>query len=163
MQTTTINGTVYGYMGWIHARIQSRVHLNEVSSDGVLDPGAPTLCGGRFTDDPDDELTDRGRPCGNCNRKAGTGKVRETGIDEIVRHVQAKETGATVIVQRVGPGSAYEQEPGWMTMCLNHGQLVFHQSRILAVRHSSYPSNWCSDCQDIAGGKSEKITGRKLT
>lgn len=160
--TTVVNDRTYGYVGWKHSGIQSRIHLAEASADGRIYGGAPTLCGGRVTDDPDDELTTQGRPCGNCNRKAGTGRTRTTGVDEIVRHVKTKSTGATVTVTRVGPGSSYEQEPGWMTMCLDHGQLVFHDTRILAVRHSSEPEGWCTDCAAIAEGKRPHIAGPKL-
>lgn len=161
--TTEIGDQTYAYLGWKHSGIQSRIHLAMSTRMGRVPAGAPTLCGGRVTADPKDELTTQGRPCGNCQRKAGTGKPKQTGIDEIVRHAQAKSTGATIIVQRVGPGSAYEQEPGWMSMCLNHGQLVFHDTRILAVRHSSEPEGWCSDCETIASGKGAKIRGAKLT
>jgi hypothetical protein len=161
VQVTKINGRYYGYAGWKHSGIQSRIHLVESDFDGGIFSGAPTLCGLYFTDDADDERTTQGRPCGNCQRKAGTGKPRETGIDEIVRHAQAKSTGATITVTRVGPGSVYEQEPGWMTMCLNHSELVFHETRLLAVRHSSAPEGWCGGCGHIEA-EGEKIQGAKL-
>lgn len=166
IQTTTVNDRTYAYLGWRHANLASKVHLVEASNDGRVDGGAPTLCGLRFTDNPDDERSTQGRPCGNCNRKAGTGSTRTTGIDEIVRHVKTDQTGATVTVTRVGPGSTYEQEPGWMTMCLDHGQLVFHETRILATRHSSNPAGWCESCanlhSDILHGRAEKISGAKI-
>lgn len=85
-----------------------------------------------------------------------------TGIDEIVSHRKTRTTGATVTVTKVGPGSSFEQDPGWMTMCLNHGQLVFHETRALAMENSSVPEQWCSDCESIAAGKRPKFTGRKI-
>jgi hypothetical protein len=88
--------------------------------------------------------------------------MRRTGIDEIVHHAKTRQTGATVTVTRVGPGSAYEQEPGWMTMCLNHGQLVFHETRSLAIAHAADPAGWCSDCTAIADVTRPYITGPKL-
>lgn len=85
-----------------------------------------------------------------------------TGIDEIVRHTKARSTGATITVTRVGPGSAFEQDAGWMTMCLDHGQLVFHETRALAEDNAVAPEQWCSDCTSIGDDKRPRIEGAKL-
>lgn len=85
-----------------------------------------------------------------------------TDIDEITSHRKTRQTGATVTVTRVGPGSTYEQDSGWMTMCLDHGQLVFHDSRSLANDHAVTPADWCSDCASIHDGKRPYIAGPKL-
>lgn len=83
--------------------------------------------------------------------------MKRTSVGEVVSHRQARETGSTITVERTGPGSWIEQEPGWITLCLNHGQLVIHETRALAQDHASLPSGWCSDCALIARGERPKI------
>lgn len=83
-----------------------------------------------------------------------------TPVNLIVHSVQVRETGATISVERTGPGSWIEQEPGWVTLCLNHAQLALHDTRRLAVAHAAAPSGWCSDCERIARGQRPKIVER---
>jgi hypothetical protein len=40
------------------------------------------------------------------------GRRRRVEVGQIVLHRQVRETGATVTVERTGPGSWVEQEPG---------------------------------------------------
>lgn len=92
-----------------------------------------------------------------------TATRRAVEVGQIVLHTKTRETGATVTVERTGPGSWVEQEPGWMTLCLNHSTCCLHETRLLAEQHAATPSGWCSDCQCIASGDAPRITGAKLT
>jgi hypothetical protein len=85
---------------------------------------------------------------------------RTTEVNVIVHSAQARETGATINVERTGPGSWIEQEHGWVTLCLNHAQLAIHDTRALAIAHAAKPSGWCGDCQAIADGIRPRITER---
>ena len=84
--------------------------------------------------------------------------MSRTEVGIIVRHTKTQQTGATVVTEKVGPGSWIEEEPGWMTLCLNHGQLIFHETRTLAEWHHSDPGGWCSDCRRIKQGVMPKLT-----
>lgn len=64
-------------------------------------------------------------------------------LDRVVR-----ETGTRVYVERTGPGSSIEQEPGWATVCQDHGGVVVHETRRLAERFASVPTEWCPTCQE---------------
>jgi hypothetical protein len=90
------------------------------------------------------------------------GVAMTTAIDQIISHRKTRTTGATVTITRVGPGSSFEQDPGWMTMCLNHGQLVFHETRALAFENAPVPEQWCSDCELLVTLGEPKISGRKI-
>lgn len=85
-----------------------------------------------------------------------------TEIGQITRHAVSRETGATITVERTGEGSWIEQEPGWMTECLNHGQIMHHRTRRLAEWHAAIPSGWCGDCWYIAEGKRPRITTGRI-
>jgi len=94
-------------------------------------------------------------------RRQRTTRVAEVGA--VVQHRVARETGATVTVERTGPGSWIEQEPGWMTICLNHGTCCLHTARLDAEAHAATPSGWCGDCRMIVEGKRPRITTGKVT
>jgi hypothetical protein len=81
-----------------------------------------------------------------------------TGVGEIVHHRVAASTGATIVVERTGPGSSIEQDRGWATVCLNHGMLIIHETRKLAVAFAAVPEEWCGDCERIADGTADRIT-----
>jgi hypothetical protein len=81
-----------------------------------------------------------------------------TDVGTIVSHRVARETGATITVERTGDGSWIEQEAGWMTLCLNHSTCVLHSTRSTAMRFAATPSEWCAECRDIVTGKSPMIT-----
>lgn len=83
---------------------------------------------------------------------------RTSGVGTIVHHRVARSTGATIIVERTGPGSSIEQDNGWATVCLNHATSIQHDTRALAVSHAVEPENWCEACEDIANGKADRIT-----
>lgn len=40
----------------------------------------------------------------------------------------------------------YDEEP-WMTVCVDHGGCVGHDTRRLAERWLSHPEEWCPTCQ----------------
>lgn len=86
--------------------------------------------------------------------------MRRTTVNEIAYSTQARETGATITVEKTGPGSWIEQEPGWMTLCLNHGTCCSHDTRELAESHASTPSGWCADCRNIVEGIRPRIKER---
>jgi len=88
--------------------------------------------------------------------------VHRTEVGMIVSHRVAKETGATIVVEKTGPGSWIEQEDGWATLCLNHSFVIIHPTRALAMWHSAAPSGWCGDCERIADGKAPRITTGKV-
>jgi hypothetical protein len=83
---------------------------------------------------------------------------RTTGVGEVIRHAVAKSTGATIIVERTGPGSSIEQDAGWATVCANHATLIIHETRAAALSHAVEPEGWCADCERIANGKADRIT-----
>lgn len=87
---------------------------------------------------------------------------RKVEIGTVIHHRVARETGATTTVERTGPGSWIEQEPGWMTFCLNHSTICMHPTRELAISHASCPSGWCGDCRRIVEGKAPRITTGKV-
>lgn len=85
-----------------------------------------------------------------------------TAVGTIISHRVARSTGATIIVERTGDGSWVEQEPGWMTLCLNHASCVLHDTRSLAMRHAAEPEGWCGDCGRIAYGDAPRIHAGKV-
>lgn len=85
-----------------------------------------------------------------------------TEVGVVVQHRVARVTGATITVERTGPGSWIEQEDGWATLCLNHATLCIHPTRMLAEAHASAPDGWCGDCQAIAAGDRPRITTGKI-
>lgn len=89
--------------------------------------------------------------------------MRSVEVGTIIHHAVARETGATITVERTGPGSWVEQESGWMTLCLNHSSCCLHDTRRLARAHAATPSGWCGDCARIVNGDSPRITEGKLT
>jgi hypothetical protein len=86
--------------------------------------------------------------------------ARRVDIGMILRHTQARSTGATVTVERTGPGSWIEQEPGYMTMCLSHSTCVLHYTRRDAFDNAAAPEQWCGDCELIADGKRPRIAAK---
>lgn len=86
------------------------------------------------------------------------GRARPVGT--IAHEARRRETGATVRVERSGPGSWIEEEYGWVTVCLNHATCVLHYTLVDARSHAPYPSGWCEPCREITEGKAPRITGR---
>lgn len=43
----------------------------------------------------------------------------------------------------------------WWTICDDHGQLVQHQTRALAVAHAARPDGWCEECMAQLDAKEE--------
>jgi len=91
-----------------------------------------------------------------------TRRPRQVGVNVIVHYRVARETGATIAVERTGEGSWLEQEAGWMSYCVNHSQVCWHPTRALAIYHAAAPSGWCGDCARIADGTSPRITTGKV-
>ena len=99
---------------------------------------------------------------GDRGDRTMTTSYRKTEIGMVTRHTKTRQTGATVTTERTGPGSWIEQEPGWVNLCLDHGQLIHHRTRSLAERFHSRPAEWCSDCRRIVDGKRPRIDGPKV-
>lgn len=91
------------------------------------------------------------------------GARRRVPVNEIVRHTRARSTGATIAVERTGPGSWIEQDPGWVTVCVNHGQCCMHETRRLAESFAACPEEWCSDCRLIADSDRPRIKDEAVT
>lgn len=89
-------------------------------------------------------------------------KTRRTPVNQIIHYTKARETGATISVERTGPGSWLESEPGWMTLCMNHSSCCMHDTRELAISHASAPSGWCGDCARIVKGDAPKIKDKVI-
>ncbi len=72
-----------------------------------------------------------------------------TPVGWIVQQRRNRQTGTTITVERCGPGSWVEQEPGWLTLCEEHSSCVVHPTRRLAERHASDPAGWCEPCRGL--------------
>lgn len=68
-------------------------------------------------------------------------------VNDIVQFRTARSTGTMVMIIRTGPGSWVEQEPGWMTICDDHGGCVMHDTLSDARAWAPHPEGWCPDCQ----------------
>lgn len=63
---------------------------------------------------------------------------------EILR--RARSTGTLVGLYRAAEAQLDTDGGPWVTVCEEHGCLVNHTSRRLAVRHLPYPAGWCEAC-----------------
>lgn len=57
----------------------------------------------------------------------------------------AQQTGTLVgVYEAVAAGI---DEFGYATVCEEHGELMIHETRALAVWHATTPREWCSECR----------------
>jgi hypothetical protein len=59
---------------------------------------------------------------------------------QLILERRCRATGTTV--QLVYSPSADEENP-WETICVDHGGVCSHQSRVLATAWLSHPDEWC--------------------
>ena len=50
-------------------------------------------------------------------------------------------------VALASPGEVSCTEEGWQTICEDHGGVMGHETRKLAVSWWSHPEDWCPTCQ----------------
>lgn len=77
----------------------------------------------------------------------------KASVGAVISARRNRETGTLVTVERTGPGSWIEQEPGWMTLCDEHSTCCLHETRALALAHAAQPSGWCELCYELVNGK----------
>jgi hypothetical protein len=66
-------------------------------------------------------------------------------VEEVKLERKARSTG-TVVQLIKNPGA--ESEMPWMTLCVDHGGCVCHDTRKLAEGWLSQPQDWCPTCQE---------------
>jgi hypothetical protein len=68
----------------------------------------------------------------------------------VVRKTKARSTGAIIEVVDNRERSYMDDDNRWYTVCIDHGSLVGHTTRALAVSWSAEPESWCEQCQERA-------------
>lgn len=57
-----------------------------------------------------------------------------------------RQTGTLLVVGRPSDLGLDESEGAWVTVCDEHGTLVYSDTRSLAM--ATYPLDFCDDCRD---------------
>jgi hypothetical protein len=77
------------------------------------------------------------------------GRARSGAVNVVTRH-RARSTGTVVLVIDNRDRSFDCDDPnGWFNLCDDHGNVVSHATRRLAVHFASAPEQWCADCQSV--------------
>jgi len=75
-------------------------------------------------------------------------RFSRTNPPDRIERRRNRETGTMVSVWR--PGTIAEDDcdsARWFTICEDHGSLVGHPTRKLAMQWLSHPLTWCEECQ----------------
>lgn len=84
-------------------------------------------------------------------------------IDEYGAVLRRKARSTGTVVSLFVPG-AQSDDPGWMTLCEDHGGCVLHDTRRAAEGWLSHPEEWCPYCQgDEAAWSTVATVGGSLT
>jgi hypothetical protein len=77
-------------------------------------------------------------------------------MSTVVSERRARTTGTTVVVYR---DDAEECGTGlrWVTLCDDHGHLVGHETRELAVAHGPHPDQWCVRCMGLVDDDGQTV------
>lgn len=68
-----------------------------------------------------------------------------------VKTSRARSTHTTVEVWRSADyGLDLADGGSWVTVCVEHGNNVQHQTRALAIAWASSPETWCATCQEAS-------------
>jgi hypothetical protein len=65
--------------------------------------------------------------------------------DSLVQTRRSRQTGTTVSVWH-----QLDWQPGWQTVCDDHGGVCDHDTRRAALDFAPIPRDWCPGCQDDA-------------
>ena len=68
----------------------------------------------------------------------------------IVQKRKARSTELPVLVVDNRDKSYFDDDQKWYTVCEEHGGLVGHETRALAVSWSAEPEAWCPTCQALS-------------
>lgn len=61
---------------------------------------------------------------------------------------RARQTGRVVgVYDSAESGIECDPDLPWTTVCEEHGILVCHPTKALALSHASDPEGWCEDCR----------------
>lgn len=70
-------------------------------------------------------------------------------MSRVVQESRSRQTGTTVQVVDNRDGSFDAGDPnGWFDVCVEHGGVVSHSTRALAVSFAAVPREWCPTCQE---------------
>lgn len=68
----------------------------------------------------------------------------------LVAYRRSRQTGTHVGVYQAQE-AGIEEDPAagrWATVCEEHGGVVLHPTRRLAMSHAPFPLDWCPTCQE---------------
>lgn len=69
----------------------------------------------------------------------------------VIQERRARSTGTVVQVIDNRDGSFdRDDDNGWFNLCVDHGNIVSHETRKLALHWAPAPDEWCPTCQEIA-------------
>lgn len=62
--------------------------------------------------------------------------------DKLVRRARSRATGTTVEIWK-----GLDAQPGYQTVCVEHGGIAEHETRSAAFEWAPVPDQWCPVCQ----------------
>lgn len=71
------------------------------------------------------------------------------GICGCIQERKCRASGTTIQVLHVEQAGfdKDDEDYSYVTICLDHGFLVYHQTLSKAIDHAAYPE-WCAECQE---------------